>query len=126
MQLTARSIRWSRHAFLAFPLVLVGCQRGETPVAATRSTTEAERPLTVANPAEAPAPLIPANVPARTPFAENSRLGGTTEQTGIIAPPERAAVRDRATLDAAAAQVQHKVEETSAAVATRPARFSRA
>ena len=118
MPITPRSIRWTHRAVLALPFALAGCQRDESPAQTTGYTPEAARRLTVAS--STSTPIVPSNVPAQLPtLPANSRYGGTSEPVPgpAIAAPELTASRDRATLDAAASQVQHNVEQTSNAVA---------
>ena len=105
----SRPARWFRRSTLAFPLALAGCGGQEAPPAVT---AEVAAPTQV-TPAR-PVATLPSS-PFETTQAVGvpaSADGGAPEPGGAAsAAPELAATRDRATIDAAAAQVQHNVEQ---------------
>ncbi len=94
MKITLRPLRWPQIALLAAPLVLGGCQGESESPTALHSTD-----------AVAPAPSRAVSVAS----SDHS----TTDQPVAIAAPELASTRDRATVDAASAEIQHDVQQTS-------------
>ncbi len=97
MPITRCSIRWSCLAAVASAITLGGCGEAPTsaPIVASAASSDAGAPTT--------APVI---VPE----------GSTTEPMGATATPEPAASRDRALLDASAAQVRDDVRQTANSV----------
>ncbi len=106
---TSRSTRSFRRSMLALPLALAGCGGQEAPPAATAEVVAPNQ----TSPAR-PVAAMPSN-----PFETTQAVGvpasadsGAPEPGGAAsAAPELTATRDRATIDAAAAQVQHNVEQ---------------